>query len=171
MSFLTGRDGQISLVRVGTLVAIIGVLLVGAAAAAFYLDQTSRQVPLDIEPYPGAESMGNPQPQGSTRNLYFIVPDTAPEQVMEHYQQLLESQYGDTGERCIRFPDATNNYPNPDNVPSIVPYEFICLFDRSGFYATQYTRVRIQPGLRDSDPEVSQEGNTLIEYQQRWEAS
>lgn len=171
MSFLTGRDGQISLVRVGTLVAIIGVLLVVVAAAAFYVDWTSRQVPLDIELYPGAQSMGSPEPRGTTRNLYFIVPDTAPEQVMEHYQRLLESQYGETGENCIRLPDATTNSPNPDNLPGIVPYEFVCLFDRSGFYATQYTKVRIQPGPSDSDPALSQEGNTLIEYEQRWEAS
>ena len=35
MSVLTGRDGQISVVRVGTIVAVIGVLLVVAAAVAF----------------------------------------------------------------------------------------------------------------------------------------
>ncbi len=171
MSFLTGRDGQISVVRVGTIVAIIGVLLIVFAAVAFYFDQTSRQVPLEIEPYPGAESMGNPEPQGTTRNLFFIVPNTAPEEVVQYYQQMMDSQYGDTGESCIRFPDETSVYPNPNNLPNVAPYEFICLFDRSGFYATQFTRVRIQPGLPDSDPALSQEGNTLIEYLQRWDAS
>ncbi len=171
MSVLTGRDGQISVVRVGTIVAVIGVLLVVAAAVAFYLDQTSRQVPLDIAPFPGAESLGVPDPVGTSRNLYYVVPGVLPEEVVAHYQQIMESHYGDTGERCKRFPDETNNYPGSNQRNDVVPYEYICLFDRSGFFATQFTKVTIQPGLFHQDPAANQQGNTLVEHQQIWEAS
>lgn len=170
MSLLLGRDGQISIVRVGTVVAVIGVLLVVGAAVTFYFDQASREVPLDVEVYPGAESLGEPEPIGNNRILYFIVPDTAPEEVVEHYNRILIEQYGNTGERCQRFPNDVDNFANSAGRNDVVPYEYLCLFDRSGFYATQFTRVKIQPGLFNPDSRVNQEGNTLIEYQQRWQS-
>ena len=169
MSFFVGRDGQISIVRVGTIVAIVGVFLIGGAVVAYYLDQASRQVPLEIEVYPGAQSTGNPDPVGTSRRFSFIVPNTAPEDVMQHYQAIMESQFAETGERCRRYPNDVSNYPGSAERRDIVPYQFICLFDRSGFYATQFTKVTIQPGLYNNDPRVSQEGNTLIEYEQRWQ--
>ncbi len=170
MSFLLGRDGQLSIVRVGTVVAVVGVLLVIGAAVAFYLDQASHQVPLDVAVYPGAESLGEPAPTGTNRTLYFIVRDTPPEEVVQYYDQILEDQYKDTGESCQRYPNEVDNYTNSEGRNDVVPYEFICLFDRSGFYATQFTKVTIQPGLFDSDSRVNQLGNTLIEYQQRWQS-
>jgi hypothetical protein len=100
-----------------------------------------------------------------------VVRNATPEEVMAHYQSIIERDFGDTGEKCRRYPDDTSNYASSIGRNDIVPYEYICLFDRSGFFATQFTKVTIQPGLFHPDENVNQLGNTLIEYQQRWEAS
>ena len=73
MSFVVGRDGNISLLRVGTLVGIVGVLLVVGGVAAYVLDQNSYKVPLDVDPYPSAESWGNVREVGSSRRLVFRI--------------------------------------------------------------------------------------------------
>jgi len=53
MSIL-GRDGNLSFIRVGTIAAIIGILLIVVGIVLFLVDRASRQVPLEIEVYPGA---------------------------------------------------------------------------------------------------------------------
>lgn len=170
MSFLTGRDGQISVIRVGTFVAIIGIFLVIAAVIAFYIDQASYQVPLDIAVYPGAETLSESQILGNSRHQVFVVRSSAPEDVVTHYQELMARDFAGSGESCRRYPNDVGNYPASEGRNDVVPYQFICLFSRSGFSSHHYTKVTIQPGLFDPNERVNQLGNTLIEYEQRWES-
>ncbi len=168
MSVFLGRDGNISIFRVALLVALLGILFIGGALLSFFIDQTSRQSPLNIEPYPGAEPMGE-IPNGPTaRSLIFRVRDASPEQVAEYYQQKLTEFSGADDLECSRIP-RVGVYPEAEGRNDVVPYQFICHFDRSGFRATQYTKVKIQPGIFSAVPAENTLGYTMIEHEQRWQ--
>lgn len=168
MSILLGRDGNISVFRVALLVALLGFLFIGGALVSFFIDQASRRSPLDIEPYPGAEPLGE-IPNGPTaRSLIFRVSDASPEQVAEYYQRKLTEFSGGDDLECSRIP-RVGIYPEAEGRNDVVPYQYICHFDRSGFRATQYTKVKIQPGIFSSIPENNTLGYTMIEHEQRWQ--
>lgn len=169
MSIFMGRDGSISIFRLALAVALIGFLFIGGAAVTFFVDQSSRQSPLDIEPFPGAEALGEIPASGSARSLIFRVRDATPEQVAEYYQQKLTEFSGDDPQECARIP-RSGVYPEAQGRNDIVPYQFICHFDRSGFRATQYTKVTIQPGIFSTDPAANTLGFTMIEHEQRWQS-
>lgn len=167
MSLFFGRDGKLSIVRVGTLIAIIGVLLIGGGFLAFNLDQNTYREPLDVEPYPGAESWGNDPGGATSRTLYYLVPGVAPEDVVAYYQQKLTDFSGSRDEVCIRNP-FEGSFPDADQ-PGKVPYQFTCLFQRVGQSASQTTLVTIQPGVASDDPERNTLGRAVIVYEQRWQ--
>lgn len=168
MSVFMGRDGSISIFRVALAVALVGMLFIGGALLSFFIDQASRQSPLDIEPYPGAESLGE-IPSGLTgRSLIFRVRDASAEQVAEYYQQKLTEFSGADALECSRIP-RTGVYPEAEGRNDVVPFQFICHFDRSGFRSTQYTKVKIQPGIFSTIPEENTLGYTMIEHEQRWQ--
>ena len=50
MFAITGKDGKISVVRVGTLTAILGVLIILGAVVTFLIDQQARRRPLTVDP-------------------------------------------------------------------------------------------------------------------------
>lgn len=158
-----GRDGNISIIRVGTLAALLGVLLVVGGIVLFYLDRASHQAPLQIEPYAGAVQVGIANRSDISRSVVYQIKNTTPEDVSNYYQQKLNQFYGNSEETCKRFP-SVGNFPEYDQgKPDVVPYYFACLFDGSGFQITQYTRVNIQPGIKDYT------GSVVVEYDQNWQ--
>lgn len=167
MSFLTGRDGKMSVVRVGTIIAVVGVIFVVGGIAAFQVDQNSYRAPLEIDPYPNSEDWGQDQPSPVSRTLFYRVSGATPEEVEAYYQQKLNELNGGSDEKCKRNPSA-GNFPDSDR-PGVVPYEITCLFERTGLNANQTTLVKIQPGVSNSDPDLNSLGMTVISYDQRWQ--
>jgi hypothetical protein len=169
MSIFMGRDGSISLIRVALAIALVGILFIGGALLSFVIDQGSRQAPLEIEPFPGAEPMGEiPGGSPTARSLIFRVRDATPEQVADYYQQKLTEFSGDDPQECARIP-RIGSYPEAEGRNDVVPFQYICHFDRSGFRTTQYTKVKIQPGIFSAVPEDNTLGYTMIEHEQRWQ--
>jgi hypothetical protein len=174
-----GRDGKISLLRIGTLAAAIGVIVVILGVITFLIDRSSHQVPLDIAAYPGAQNTGETPLASTVRQIVYLVPGATPEEVAAYYQQKMDEHYGNrptdqSREKCQRFPadydpgiDSPSDYfpeynEGNEDVP---PYRFICLFDRSGLYMTQFTKVTIEPGI----PAMHTEGNVVVGYEQHWQ--
>lgn len=164
---MLGRDGNISVIRVGTIAAIVGVLFIIGAIAAFFLDRSSYQRPFDVQSYPGATSSGQVDRSETSRTLYFQAPGISPEEIVAFYQQKMDEFYGSGTEielrGCKRFPSSGNQLEYDRGDAGVVPYQFTCLFDRSGFFASQFTTVTVQPGIDDN------EGITLIAHDQTWQ--
>ncbi|MEO8610322.1 MAG: hypothetical protein ABI690_20670 [Chloroflexota bacterium] len=165
---MLGRDGNISVIRVGTLAAIIGVLFIVGAIAFFFIDRASHQVPLEIDPFPGA-SVGGKVPHSKTSQTeYFQIPNTSAEDVVAYYQDKMDSFYGSGTEKelreCKRFPAAGEQLEYQQGKPGITPYQYTCLFDRSGFFVSQTTTVIIQPGIDKN------KGTTIVAHDQTWES-
>jgi hypothetical protein len=154
-----------SLFRIGLIIGGIGILAAIAGGASFFLDQSSRQVPLDIESYPGALPAGRDDLRANQRRQFFRVVGVEPEPVVEYYQNKMQEFSGENRD-CVRLP-ASGEFPT--NREDVVPYEFRCHFDNSGFRSTQYTTVHIQPGVFNSDPARNTEGMTVIIYEQYWQ--
>ncbi len=168
MSVFMGRDGSISIFRVALAVALVGILFIGGALLSFFIDQSSRQSPLEIEPFPGAEPMGEIPGGLAARSLIFRVSDASPEEVADYYQQKLTEFSGSDPQECARIP-RVGSYPEAEGRNDVVPFQYICHFDRSGFRATQYTKVTIQPGIFSAVPADNTLGFTMIEHEQRWQ--
>ncbi len=155
--------------RIGIILGIVGILVVfGGFVVYFLIDQGSRQVPLDIPVYAGAQSWGEANRGAQSRSLFYRIPNVTPEQVVEYYNQKLREFSGTDEEQCVRVPDQGNYIDYQPGVEGMVPYQFICMFDRSYLNATQYTRVVIYPGPFNEDPSRNAEGMTVVEYDQNW---
>lgn len=170
MSFLMDRSGNISVIRVGTAAALLGVIMVVGGWLAFSISRSSFQQPLMIEPFPGVEDWGQVNRGTTARSLYYRINTATPEEVVEHYTQIMQRDFADTGESCKRIP-FEGNYPNytPDR-RDLHPYEFRCLFVRQELAGTHHTIVTIQPGTYDPEPDRNSEGYTVIEHEQQWES-
>jgi hypothetical protein len=160
------KRGELSIVRIGVIAGIIGIVVIGVGIASFFFDQRSRNAPLEVALYPNAETWGERDVRPTSRRVFYRVPEVAPQQVADYYQQKL-SEHSGNQDRCVRLPEAGENPIDPSN-PFSIPYQFVCLFDRSSFQATQYTRVVIYPGTANPDPFLDSEGYTVIEYEQVW---
>ena len=163
MNFLQGRDGNISIFRVGSFAAIFGIVMIAGGILLFFIDRASHQVPYDIEPYPGAVKWID-QPQSSTsRRVVFRVQGATVDDVATYYQKKLTEL--SAGDACLRSPPAGNYdvYDRGDH--TIPPYRYYCMFDRSGFQISQYTRVNIEPGVESNESS----GMILVEYAQNWQ--
>ena len=163
------RSGGISVVRAGLLAGAIGLILVVLGVAAFFADQASHRGPFDIVAYPGAEPWGTGQVTQTSRQLFYKTASASPEEVMQYYQQKLAEHTGNSQEHCIRNPP-TGQAPPSDNIANTIPYQYVCLFDNSGFRATQYTRVLIYPGTWNEEAFFNAEGQTVIMYEQYWQS-
>ena len=161
------RKGQISVIRIGIIAGIVGILLIGAAAVTYLTDQASKATPLEIAPYPNSTLWGTSEERTTSRNEFYRSTDS-PEVVTAYYQQKLEEHYGNRDQSCVRLP-ATGENTGSASDPNIVPYQYICLFDNSGFRTTQYTRVVIYPGQPNPDPFYDAAGMTVIKYEQQWQ--
>jgi hypothetical protein len=162
------RRGGISIVRLGLLAGLIGVLLVGFGIAAYLADQASRRGPYHITPYPGAEEWGTGVVTDTSRELFYRVANATPDEVVSYYQQKMVELYGNDQEHCIRMPP-TGEAPTSPSVPNFIPFQYICLFDNSGLNSSQYTRVLIYPGSYNDDPYMNSQGQTVILYQEQWQ--
>ena len=167
MSFVVDKQGNISLFRVGTIVAVVGVLLVGGGVLAYFLDQNSFKTPLVVEPYPGAEVWGEARTSGVTSRALFRIPGATADEVAAYYQQKLQS-FDAASEGCIRTP-ATGTFVNSQTDRTIPPFTFKCLFQRTGLNASQLTTITIQPGVFNADPTQDTTGMTVVEHNQRWQ--
>jgi hypothetical protein len=163
-----GRDGNLSIIRVGMIAAIIGVLFIIGAVVFFFIDRGSHQVPLEIEPFPGAADSGVVARSGASQTEFFQVTTASPEDVVAYYQGKMDSFYGAGTERelreCKRFPSSGEQLAFRRGDPGVIPYQYTCLFDRSGFFLSQFTTVIIQPGIDEN------EGITIVAHEQTWES-
>lgn len=162
-----------SIIRMGTIIAIIGVLAVVIGVVSFFIDQSSYKVPLEIEPYPGAEVRGQRPVTNTRREVFYVIGNADPTVVADYYQQRLDSHYGNSPtnterEQCVRVP-AEGEFDTTNTV-GVAPYQFVCMFDRAGFNGSlQQTRIVIQPGLPNEDPVLDTEGLTVVAYEQSWQ--
>ncbi len=163
MNFLLGRDGSISVIRVGIFAAVFGFVLIVGGILLFFVDRASRQVPYDIEPYPGAVKWIEQPQSGTSRRVVFRIQGATVDEVATYYQQKL-TEFS-AGDACLRSPPNGNYDVYDRGDRSIPPYRYYCMFDRSGFQITQYTRVNIEPGV-ESNQSV---GMILVEYAQNWQ--
>ncbi|MBI5669183.1 MAG: hypothetical protein HZC41_14355 [Chloroflexi bacterium] len=166
---MLGRDGNISIIRVGTIAAIIGILVIIGGVVSFFIDRASHQVPLEIEVYPGAVLWGQRTHSGTARTVYYQVANASPDEVKDFYQQKMDQFYPSDVElelrTCKRSP-LSGNFPEYDRgEPGVAAYQWSCMFDRSGFQITQSTRVNIQPGIQSNGTA----GLTIVEYEQVWQ--
>lgn len=163
-----GRDGSFSVIRLGTFAAIIGVLLIIGAIVFFFIDRSSHQVPLQIDPYPGATNAGQVDRSKTSRSAYFQIANVTPEEVVAFYQGKMDSFYGTGTEKelreCKRFPPVGEQESYTRGDAGAVPYQYTCLFDRSGFFVSQLTAVIIQPGVDKN------KGMTIVAYEQSWQS-
>jgi hypothetical protein len=173
MFFLTGKDGKLSVVRIGTMIVALGVLFFIVVAIAFYFNQAANRRALLVRPYPDAEQFGDSQRSETERAVYYrvIAGDTVPETVQtvvddvaKYYDAQLKKFEDDPDlANCQRNP-AAGNHLNYQPGSGKVPYEYSCLFSGSGFNAGRSTRIRIQPGI----PEENTEGQVLILHEMEW---
>jgi hypothetical protein len=163
-----GRDGNISVIRVGTIAAILGAVFIVGAIIFFFVDRSSHQVPLEIEPYPGATVGGQVPHSKTSRTEYFQIPNVTAEEVVAYYQGKMDSFYGLGTEKelreCKRFPSFGDFEEYTRGQPGVAPYQYSCLFDRSGFFVSQSTTVIIQPGIEKN------KGTIVVAHDQSWES-
>jgi len=163
-----GRDGNLSVFRVGTVAAIIGVLFIVGAIAFFFIDRASHQVPLEIDSFPGSTDRGIINHSSNARAKFFQVADVTAEDVVAYYQSKMDSFYGAGAEKelrqCKRFPSSGESFEYRRGDPGVIPYQYQCIFDSSGFFLSQFTTVVIQPGIDDNN------GLIIVKHEQTWES-
>ncbi|MFN8375993.1 MAG: hypothetical protein U0694_24360 [Anaerolineae bacterium] len=163
------RNQSQQVFRIGIIAGIIGILVVvGGFFVYFLVDQGSRQVPLDIPVYPGAEDWGRADRSAYSRSVFYRIQNATPEQVADYYTQKLREFSGNSEDECIRFPSDGNFLEFDAGTEGVAAYQFVCMFDRSYWSASQYTRVVIQPGAFNEDPTLNAQGMTVVEYDQNW---
>jgi len=170
MFAITGKDGKISVVRIGSLIAVFGVGFVIFAVIVFFLDQEARRSPLSVEAPAVADYLGQRATGTYARELFYTVPQsemTVDEVAAYYNDRLLSFSPSDDPVECVRSP---REGVYEDYLPQSgrVPYQYACMFDNSGFNTTQFTEVRIQPGIYSEDPENNTEGLVVIQYEQQW---
>lgn len=161
------RSSGLSIFRIALIIGLIGIAIIAIWGIWFFFDQASRRVPFDVTLYPGAEFWADNSVQTGFRKLYYRTIDS-PEEVAAFYQQRLDEHNGGPGERCVRTP-AEGVDAAAVNDMSRLPYQFKCVFDRSGFNTLQFTEVYIHPGRYNPDPFLNAQGLTVIRYEQQWQ--
>jgi hypothetical protein len=174
MSLFTNKQGGISLVRVGAVIAGLGILVAVVGYLLFQLDISRRRSPLDVRLYPGATTWFVEDYRSNARRVVYQAVGVTPEEVAGYYQTQLDnhlkSNTADPNrEQCVRTP-RIGEFQDYVIGSGNLPYFFRCVFDNSTMGATQTTTVTIQPGVRNdrADPPVDNEGMTIIEYEQVW---
>ena len=51
------RNGGLSVIRIGIIAGVLGIVLIAAAAVTYLTDQASKRSPLEIPPYPDRKSV------------------------------------------------------------------------------------------------------------------
>lgn len=175
MSIFVNRDGSISVVRVGTVTAFLGVVFVVAGFIWFSLEQQRFGSPLDVDLYPGAEVWGGTEELGpGLERSTYRVPGVDAETVTAFYNDAMYDYYGTSAteaandEECQRFPvqDIFDDYEEGNG---LVPFYYLCLFNDSEFGNNRYTQVMIQPGVRNDETGLDTTGNTVLVYEHYWQ--
>ncbi len=178
MSFFVNREGNISVVRVGTVLAVVGAIIIVGGLIIFQFENATYQAPLQIDPPPDATMWDQPTIISNTaQQVLYKIPNMTPQAVREYYQQKLDEYYGNNPdnpnrEKCIRQPNENEEvfFEGADPGTGNLPYRYRCVFDRSGFQALQITEIFIEPGVRDDAKNINNEGITIVRYEQRWES-
>lgn len=168
MSTRVNRRQSQQFFRLGIIGGIVGILVILIGFGVYFLiDQGTRRSPLDIALYAGAQAAGQTNIDPYSRSLVYRVPGATADQVAEYYNQRLR-EFSNGEDSCVRLPDEGNfeGYQVGDN--TTVPYQYVCLFDRSFFNMSQWTRVTIQPGVFNEDANLNTEGMAVVEYYQQW---
>lgn len=168
MFAITGKDGKISVVRVGTLTAILGVLIILGAVVTFLIDQQARRRPLTVDPPDAAVWRGEREIGLTEQWVQYSVAegDMSMDDVVAYYNDRLKRF--DDSQECKRSPRGDANYSDYIEGTGRVPFQWQCMFENSGFNTTQFTLVRIQPGVYREDSAVNTEGMIVIQYEQQW---
>ncbi len=175
MSMFVNRDGSISIVRVGTFVAVLGVLFGIVGFILFTLDQQRFGSPLEVDLYPGSEAWGAAEEFGpaATRSVYRVSGVDA-ELVAQFYREQMYDYYdtsaaeADTDEDCQRFPVAgVSEFYVEGN--GNVPFEYVCFFNDSQYGSNRSTEITIQPGVRNDETGTDTVGSTVVVYEQFWQ--
>jgi hypothetical protein len=160
------RNGKISILRVALLALGIGIVLIVGAIISFFADRAARQRPLDVALFPGAAVSVTNQLSPTDLETVYTADSVLPEDVLTHYQTRMNEFYGMGTEpelrNCKRIPPVGNYEAYDAGDRSIIPFEYICLFEASSINSGQYTRVNIQPGVGDFS------GKVVIIYSQTW---
>ena len=162
---ILGRDGNVSFIRLGTLAAIIGVLIILGGLALFFIDRSSRQRPFEIEPPPNSTLWFRTERGSSARQVVYRVQNANADDVAAYYQKKLLELAGNNGDSCIRFPSVGNYTEYDSGNKDIPPFRWSCMFDNSSFQASQSTRVNIEPGTEANDSV----GMVVVENEQYWQ--
>lgn len=89
-------------VRLALIIGVVGLLLLGAGVAAFFIDQASRQAPLQISLFPSANYWGENEVTPNSRHLFYRASDT-PEAVAAFYQQRMRDHYGSSDQAASAY--------------------------------------------------------------------
>lgn len=160
-----------SVVRIGIIAAIFGVVFVIAGLVLFSIEQESYRSPLVIDPPQGAIFRGEERLGGTNNRLYYETTASVDE-VVAYYNQLMAEFYQgeEFPERCRRNPAGTAFFPDYAPGNGIVPFQHRCLFQRSGIRGVERsTEVFIQPGVRNDATGMDNTGLTRIEHVQYWQ--
>jgi hypothetical protein len=167
--------GGFSVFRISVIAALLGGLFLVVAFVFTQLDTASQRQPLMIDPPAGAELRLQEDTAGTSRALYYFIPNTTAEDVAVYYDQKMREFYGgDATEAdvCRRVP-ATGEYQGYVEGAGMVPYEFKCLFYSASGFGTgvndRETLVSIQPGVRNDATGLNNQGGVVVEYAQRWQ--
>ena len=175
--FFFNRNGDLSVFRIGILIAVLGGLMLIGAVVLTASDQAAFRTPLDIELPTETQQVGEESLSPISRRLYFES-TLSPEAVAAYYDsklvEFIKTQGGDATDpnrdRCLREP-RDNNYRGYVPGNGTVPYEFRCLFQEISLSngIDKSTLVIIQPGVRNDALGTNYEGTTRIEYEQYWQ--
>ena len=175
MAVFVNREGNISMIRVGIALVGLGVLVIIGGFVLFQIEQQRFKSPLSVDLYPGAQERGMDRETNTTRRLIFYVPDVEPMVVADHYNAELLEHTGESAndldrERCRRNPASEDEtFSDYEEGAGVVPYQYSCVFNETGFNAHRFTQVTIQPGVRNDATGTDTTGQTVIIYEQRWE--
>lgn len=144
------------MLRIALAVFGVGVLLLVAGAIAFTLYRDSKDRPIDVERYPGAELVQEESGQEED-HLYYLSGDT-PEAVEAFYQD----EYDDLScERQYQVVQGTQG-----SAAQREGYLYTrCWIDHSWLDMTQYAVITIFPERDDADNPT---GKTVIDIRRVW---
>lgn len=173
MSMFLNREGNISVFRVGVLMALLGVIAVIAGLVFWQLEIERRKSAFNVPVYPEATEVRRDEMEGQPQRVIYYTTEASPSAVAEHYQQELDDHTGqdpnatNKPETCERTP-ANGNFEDYEPGSGNLPFYYRCVFDNSFLNYDHLTVVHIEPGVRNEAEDSDNTGQTIILYDQRW---
>ena len=173
--FFTNNEGDISVVRIGVLAGILGIIAIGVGFAFWQLEHHARKSAFNVPLYPNLIEIRRVDHSPYHRRILYQTSGDA-DQVAAYYQAQLDDHLaqdmndpvrGNTHILCVRVP-VSGNFTDytPDN--GTVPFYHRCDFDNSFYGSHQSTMIEIQPGVYDPVDRVDYSGTVWVIYEQRW---